>query len=257
MVATALGKTSEKKIAGSTFKASAWTAGHLQHTIDVLKKRHPDKTMRILQPCFHKGVELSKGSHDYDGVLDVWIDGMTGPAAQRFLRSLGWAAWYRHTGAFADDIHIHMATIPPGLPSRPTAKQVGDAYAKLGIQVGYLVDGGFTRRTKTRYTSQIVDYYAHAFGLKDQHQPGSDTSWFPPDISKTIYQPEDDMTKEELLAILNSKAGQAAIANAVVGKRLVGQNDGPKNGRTVETSINKIYNLLLDMDARLKKLEKA
>lgn len=257
MVATALGRTSDQTMAGDTFKASAWTAGHLQQTIDVLKKRHPDKKLRILQPCFHKGVKLSKGSHDYDGVFDVWIDGMTGLVAQRFLRSQGWAAWFRHTGAFADDIHIHMATIPPGLPAKPTAKQVGAAYTKLGIQVGYLIDGGYTRKTTTRYTSQIVDYYAHAFGLKDQHKAGSDTSWFPADIAKTIYQPEDDMDKKELLEILNSKDGQAAISRAVVEKRLGGQTDKPKGGRTVEHSITLIYNMLLEINTRLDKLEKA
>jgi hypothetical protein len=245
MVATALGKTAQKTMGGSTFTASAWTAGHLQHTIEVLKKRHPDMTLRVIQPCFHKGVKKSKGSHDYDGVFDVWIDGMTGGVGQRFLRSQGWAAWHRHTGDFADDVHIHMATIPPGLPDKPTAKQVGDAYAKLGTQVGYLVDGGFTRNTTKRYSSQIVDYYAHAFGLKNQHAAGSDTSWFPADINKTVYQPEeDDMTKEEMLEVLNSKEGQAAIAKAVVQSKIHGQAGEPKGGRMVGASITGIYNLL-------------
>jgi hypothetical protein len=34
---------------------------------------------------------------------------------------------------------------------------------------------------------QIQDYRNHAFGLKDRHDPGSDTSFFPPDIDATIF----------------------------------------------------------------------
>jgi hypothetical protein len=34
---------------------------------------------------------------------------------------------------------------------------------------------------------QILDYHAHAFGLKDQHDPSSDHSFFPDDIDSTIF----------------------------------------------------------------------
>jgi hypothetical protein len=245
MAATALSVLKTKTIAKRRFTASAWTAGHLQHTIDVLKVKHPGTNLRILQTCFNTDVELSAGSHDFDGVFDVWIDEMPGDKAQRFLRGQGWAAWHRHTGKFANNIHIHMATIPPGLPDPPTRAQVGKAYKALGLKVGTLIDGGITATGVAFTSSQIVDYYQHAFGLKDQHTPGSDKSWFPKDIAKTIYQPEDDdMTKEEMLQVLRSKAGQEAIAQAMVKSKLIGQTDRPA-GRSTGASITGIYNLLL------------
>ena len=256
MVATALGKTSDNiTMAGATFKASAWTAGHLEKTLKVLKEKHPDAQLVISQPCYSPGFGPSAGTHDFDGAFDVRILNMSWSSAQRFLRGQGWAAWHRTPPKFKRE-HIHMVTIPPGLSGRPTAAQVGAAYKKLGIKVGKYIDGGLTSEGRTFTSSQIKDYFANADGLAGPHTPDTDKSWHPKDIAKTIYQPEDDMDKKELLAVLNSRDGQAAISKAVINKRLVGQADGPKNGRTVETSINKIYNLLLDIDARLKKLEK-
>lgn len=243
MVASALSVVKTKTIAKRRFKASAWTAAHLQHTLDVLAEKHPGASLHIMQTSFHTGFEPSKGTHDFDGVFDVRIDGLTWAQAQRFLRSQGWAAWHRVPPAF--DHHIHMATIPPGLSGRPTPKEVGAAYKKLGIQVGKFIDGGITTHGKVVGSSQIVDYFAHAFGLSGQHTPDSDKSWFPKDIAKTIYQPEDDdMTKEEMLAVLRSKEGQEAIAKAVVQSKIHGQADKP-NGRMVGASITGIYNLLL------------
>jgi len=244
MVATALAKTATHTIAGDTFKASAWTAGHLQHTIDVLKVKHPGARLVIKQPCFNTGVEASKHTHDFDGVLDVKIEGLTWTKAQGFLRSQGWAAWHR-TPAQGFKHHIHMATIPPGLSGRPSAAQVGAAYQKLGIKVGKFIDGGVTTQGKVVATSQIADYFKHAFGLSNHHATNSDTSWFPKDISRTIYQPEgDDMTKEEMLQVLRSKAGQEAIAQAVVKSKLIGQTDRPA-GRSTGATVTGIYNLLL------------
>ncbi|RNL78297.1 hypothetical protein [Nocardioides marmorisolisilvae] len=254
MVATALGKTSQNNtIAGRTFKASAWTVGHLQQTLEALKEKQPDAQLVISQTCYSPGFKKSAGTHDFDGAFDVKILNMSWSSAQRFLRSQGWAAWHRTPPAFKE--HIHMVTIPPGLSGRPSAAQVGAAYKKLGLKVGHYIDGGLTSTGKTYTSSQIKDYFAHADGLAGPHTPDTDKSWHPKDISKTIYQPEDDMDKKELLEVLNSKDGQAAISNALVKKRLAPKN-GPKNGRTVEDSINKIYDLLVSMDARLKKLEK-
>ena len=36
-------------------------------------------------------------------------------------------------------------------------------------------------------SSQLTDYYNHAFGLKDQHTTNSDHSWFAADIEATIF----------------------------------------------------------------------
>lgn len=241
MVATTLGKLSQHSIANKTFKSSAWSAGHLQSTIERLAAKHPGAELHIFQTSYHKGFKPSAGTHDFDGVFDVQIVGMPWSAAQQFLRSCGWAAWHRKKPDF-DTEHIHMATIPPGLSGTPKAAAVKNAYAKLGIQVGTFIP------------RQIEDYFAHAFGLKNQHVPGSDRSWHPKDIAKTIYSPEDDdMTKEEMLQVLQSKEGQAAIAKAVIQSDLHGQKDLPKgtNGRMVGLSITGIYNMLLKISKKL------
>lgn len=186
----ALSTLATRNIMGRTFKASDWTAGHLTHTISVLAQKHPDARLVIIQPCFNAGVAASAGTHDYDCVFDVQITGMTWAAAQRFLRSLGWAAWHR-TPAQGFSDHIHMASIPAGLSGRPSAAQVGAAYKRLGLKVGKYIDGGVTTTGSVVATSQIVDYFAHTFGLAGHHQPGADSSWFPPDIAATIYSPTE------------------------------------------------------------------
>jgi hypothetical protein len=245
MVATALSRVSSHTLAARTFRATGWTADHLQHTIAALKAKHPSAQLHILQASYHTGYAPSAGTHDFDGVLDVWIEGLSWSQAQRFLRSQGWAAWHRTTAQGFTSEHIHMATIPAGLSGRPTAQQVGAAYKALGLKVGKFIDGGITSQGKVIGSSQIVDYFAHSFGLAGDHQSGADKSWFPADIAKTIYQPEDDdMTKEEMLQVLRSKEGQDAIAKAVVQSTIHGQTDKP-NGRMVGASITGIYNLLL------------
>lgn len=181
-------------LAGKTFRASNRTIWHLQWTILFLKLRFPKARLRIIQPCYHSGVAASEGTHDYDCVLDVWIDGgVLGKdpwRAQRVLRSLGWAAWFRHTGSWAarGDWHQHMISLPFLLMSNPSASDVGRAYSKLGLKVGKYIDGGFTTSGQTFTTSQVDDYYAHALGLASQHRAGEDPSWFPPNIGATVFR---------------------------------------------------------------------
>lgn len=185
-----LSTVASRTIMGRTFKCSDWTAGHLQATIDDLAERYPESRLVIIQPCYNTGVDASAGTHDFDGVFDVQITGMTWSKAQSYLRGQGWAAWHRTPAqGFAD--HIHMATIPPGLSGRPTAAQVGAAYAKLGLKVGKYIDGGWTtsRPHKITATCQVADYFAHAYGLANAHTSGGDRSWFPADIASTIHQP--------------------------------------------------------------------
>lgn len=161
-------------VAGVTFKASRRTTWHLRWTIWMLKLRHPNKTLSIFQTCYHTGVDASAGTHDFDACLDVWIEGMDPWKAQTFLRRRGWAAWFRHPPLFGD--HIHMVSIPPGLRANPTADEVAEAFARLGIRVGAYVPG------------QVDDYYAHAYGLAGQHRAGSDDSWFPDSINRTVFR---------------------------------------------------------------------
>src|SRR5262245_31123477 len=91
-------------IAGRRFDAGNRTAAHLRWTIRRLAKRRPDARLEIIKPCYvvippgHD--DPSAGTHDGDGVLDVEVHGMRWMAAQKFLRKAGWAAWWRHTGAW-------------------------------------------------------------------------------------------------------------------------------------------------------------
>jgi hypothetical protein len=174
------GTVKTRTIAGTTFRCSNRTAWHLRWTIFVLRLRFPRARLVIYQPCYNTGVAASAGTHDYDAVFDVWIvGGVLGRnpwRAQRFLRARGWAAWFRHTGAFAKAWHIHMISIPTGLRANPTASEVLAAYRRLGIRVGIYVPG------------QVDDYYAHAFGLKGLHRAGSDNSWFPNNINRRVFR---------------------------------------------------------------------
>lgn len=155
-------------IAGKTFRATARTAAHIKWTIDELNRLHPEARLVILQPCYNTGVAASAGTHDYDAVLDYRIDNLDWWAGQRFLRSKGWAAWFRHEGAWANPAAWHFHAISLGYVGR----------------VGIYVPG------------QVEDYYAHAYGLKDLHRAGSDTSWFPPDIKATVFSYQNWLIRE-------------------------------------------------------------
>jgi hypothetical protein len=183
---TAAGQVVGVQFAGRSFRAGNRTAAHLQFTIDELDRRHPGARLRILQTCFHTGTEASKGTHDKDGVLDVHIEGLTWMQGQRFLRTCGWAAWFRpelhQGGKLIWNDHIHMVSIPSGLDNTPSLDDINSALDLLGIEVGSLVP------------AQIDDYFAHSMGLKNQHAPGLDQSFFPDDIAATIFDyQEDDM----------------------------------------------------------------
>lgn len=182
------GTLARRTLLGHTFRCTNRTYAHLLWTIAELKRLHPEARLIIIQACYNTGVEESAGTHDFDGVLDVRIVGMTWWDAQLFLRRCGWAAWYRFPPTFSE--HIHMCSIPEGLTNTPTLDQINHAYAAAGIHVGIYVPG------------QIDDYFAHALGLKGQHRAGVDRSRFPRDIAATIYRYREDWfdmaTKAEL-----------------------------------------------------------
>ena len=189
-------------IAGKSFRAGRRTAAHLLFTIAQLKKRAPTARLVIIQPCYNDDVELSAGTHDFDGVLDVRIEGVSWWWAQRFLRECGWAAWFRHTGTWApmSRWHIHMCSL--GCPG----------------PVGVFVPG------------QIDDYYRHSLGLKGQHESGLDDSWFPPDIDSTIFDypawlreqedavPYTDWPTEDRQALVRDIVNALASSDAVARK---------------------------------------
>lgn len=142
------------------------TAAHLDYTIALLAVLHPGAKLHVIQSAYNTGVDASAGTHDKDGCLDVYIEGLSWWDQQRFLRTCGWAAWYRYPPTFGR--HIHMISL--GCPG----------------PLGEFVPG------------QIRDYYNHRTGLKGHAR---DHSWFPPDIDATVFdfdEWENEMKKEEV-----------------------------------------------------------
>lgn len=191
-----IARVATRQFGGNTFQCSDRTYKHLVSTRWRLRLRYPFARLVVIQGAYSNG-PLSAGTHSEDCVLDVRITGLPGRTterrwlkAQSFLRSHGWAAWWRHTGTWApmSNWHIHMVSLPPGLPAHPTADQVGRAYIKLGTKVGKYIDGGLSTVGKTVATSQVVDYYNHALGLANQHDSGDDTTWFPADINAYVFR---------------------------------------------------------------------
>lgn len=231
---TVLAPVSEAAIAGVTFRASDRTQQHILQTIARLAVRHPGARLRIIQPCYNTGVARSAGTHDLDAVLDVEIDGLPGAtdearwwAAQRFLRECGWAAWFRHTGEWADRDawHIHMISLPPGLSTNPTAADVDRAFEAIGLRVGEFVPG------------QVDDYFAGALGLKGQHRAGVDHSWFPPNINATVFK-EDDMPPYRQWPQADKDALVTDIVNGIFNRTLGAT--GAKFGPLIQTIARKV-----------------
>lgn len=129
-----------------------------------LDKHHPGFYVYVVQSAYNTGVPASAGTHDFDGVIDVliinrkngrrvWLRG------QRWMRRLGWAAWWRHTGSWFRPSSWHLHAILLGTIS-------------AGCPVGSLVKG------------QVDDYYGHDSGLAG-HLP--DPTWHPKDINATVF----------------------------------------------------------------------
>jgi len=184
---------SQPNIYGRYFKCSKRTAAHLDWTKKQLaKKAQKDGKkyyLRIIQGSFNTGVSASAGTHDYDACLDVKIEGMTWAAAQRFLRSCGWAAWWRKPSQGPWSDHIHMASLP---------KFMLQFVARVGVYV----------------PGQIQAYYAKKSGLASG---ASDPTWHPKDIRDTIFQYQayiDMLTARERLQNLQGRLKAAVKENA-------------------------------------------
>lgn len=165
---------------GRPVYGSRRTIAHLEHTEQLARQKFGSSYV-VFQGAYNSTVPASAGSHDRDAAIDGYIPGVDWWEMQRFLRELGWAAWYRHTGSFADDLHIHMISL------------------------------GYTAPVGDLIPSQVRDYYAHRDGLASH---AADDSWHPADIDSTIFDYpawkaalEDDMPyTEKQLADIVSKA---------------------------------------------------
>lgn len=236
------GTLARRSIANKTFLCSSRTAAHLLWTIAELERLHPGARLVIIQTCYNTTIAASAGTHDKDAVFDVYIEGLSWWESQRFLRRHGWAAWFRHTGAWEDPSawHIHMVSIPERLPNDPTVSQIERAFELLGIEVGEFVPG------------QVDDYFAHALGLAGQHRAGLDRSWFPSNISATIYRYRED----DLMAFSDwSDADKKAFGEfiqAQVRKTII-PNVNQGNGTTADQHLAETVRDLVDGLEALKK----
>lgn len=181
----------QKTTGGSSFTCSRRTAAHLDYTKKRLaaraKKDGVAYRLEIIQGSYNTGVAASAGTHDFDAVLDVRIVDMPWLKAQRFLRSLGWAAWYRYPPLFSE--HIHMISL------------------------------GYTTKVGIYVPGQVSDYYAHKTGLVG-HAP--DPTWHPADIDATIFD-YDRYFRRRTLRRQISRLGQR-IKNLTIRKRRAQRN---------------------------------
>jgi hypothetical protein len=136
---------------GGQVLGSPRSIGHLQFTADKAAER--GLTLMVIQSAWHRGVDFSKHTHDYDAVYDFAVGGLPWNKGQMFLRRWGWAAWHRTPIPDVWDNHIHGISL--GCGTRPC------------VDVGDLIP------------SQLDDYENKAFGLEDMHVENSDTSWRP------------------------------------------------------------------------------
>lgn len=210
---------------GKTARMGRRTAAHVDYTIWRLSVKHPRAKFHIIQSAYNTGVAASAGTHDRDGCLDVYIEGLDWWDQQRFLRECGWAAWYRYPPTFGR--HIHMISL--GCPG----------------PLGEFVPG------------QIRDYYNHALGLKNQHHSGADGSWFPPDIDATIFDYSAWLKIKEELDMSHAEAALAALkkANLDLGKALNELKAVDKKRFRVRAQIGATWAAILAVRSIIKRLE--
>lgn len=136
--------------------------------------------LSIIQSDWNTGVSASAGTHDFDACFDVWINGVDPWVAQRFLRRQGFGCWVRKPPLFGWHIHGFVLPVQEG-------QSRSDDFKVHGTKVGVYVDGGYSTRGRLVTSSQIQDYYSHAFGLSGMHNAFSDRSWYPKNVSATIF----------------------------------------------------------------------
>jgi hypothetical protein len=164
---------------GKQVKGSARTIAHLC-AIDAAAQKKFGTGIVIIQAPFNTTVPASAGTHDHDACTDLHIPGVNWRTQEKWLRANGYACWYRFPPKFGH--HIHGFTLPPQSGVVRT-----DDFRDLGVTVGKYVDGGSALFGSLVTSSQLNDYYHHAFGLKGMHGLNTDDTWHPADIGKTIF----------------------------------------------------------------------
>jgi len=169
----------KKTVTGKPIKGSFRTICHMDRLNRMCYRKY-GVGLSIIQGDYNTTVSASAGTHDFDACFDVWINGIDPWEAQTFLRRNGFGCWVRKPPLFG--WHIHGFSLPVR-----EGQTISDDWAVAGFKVGVYVDGGYSTRGHLVTSSQISDYYNHAFGLSGQHTPNSDHTWFPKDIGATVF----------------------------------------------------------------------
>lgn len=177
--ATTRVKWTKKTTSGKDVTGSFRTIAHFNrlNNLAIIKF---GRGIEVIQPPYNKGVEASKGTHDFDCCADIYIPGVSWWAQQKFFRANGFWCWYRHPPLFGN--HIHGFTAPP-MEGRVRA----DDFKMAGFKVGLYVDGGYSTEGRRVASAQIDDFVNHAFGLANQHGSNTDHTWFPDNLRDTIF----------------------------------------------------------------------
>lgn len=162
----------KKTIDGKVVRGSVRAIAHLDW-MDRRAKAIFGRGIEVIQSAYNTTVEASAGTHDFDLVYDLYIPGVGWWRQQRFFRNHGFWCWYRHRPLFGNHIH-GICMVPP--VGRNTHS---DDPFQRHFKVGVFIDGGYSTRGRKVASSQIDDHDHKAFGLAEQHTPGSDHSWYP------------------------------------------------------------------------------
>lgn len=201
---TMMCRWSRTTISGKSVRGSLRTIAHFEQ-LDEKAMRRFKTHFTVIQAPYNTTVAASAGTHDYDCCVDWYLPGVDWWTTQRWSRANGLAGWYRHPPTFPN--HMHSFTIP--------ALKGGQLAYTFATRVGIYVPG------------QLVDYYNHAFGLSEQHTPGSDRSWFPKSIASTVFdldrfiqrKREENMEYKDWSAA-SKKELAADVANAILAAQL-------------------------------------
>lgn len=180
----------------------------LEHRFDNLGFRAP-----IAQGCFMErlggGAAASEGAHDEAGSTDLLIDDLTDKQIDALvweLRTHGAGAYRRGPSAIQGRMRTHLHyTLGADFPLSPMAQIIWNSYRTGG-------DG---------LAGPRPDYERRPNPL-------------------VLEPPEEDMTPAQMLEVLNSDAGQKAIAKAVWREKVV-TDDAPA-GRYTGSILQKLYN---------------
>lgn len=168
---------SQKTTGGKMVTGSLRSIAHLDR-LNYLSLKKFGVGIVVYQSAYNTTVAASAGTHDYDACFDIWIPGVDGYIAQRFVRANGGGGYFR-TPAQGFTPHIHYFCLPPR-----EGTDVSDDYRSGGFKVGKYVDGGWSLYGRRLFSSQIEDYYEHRNALSGH---AHDPTWFPPNIAATIF----------------------------------------------------------------------